>query len=98
MTTIAVNVTRESYDVYIGRPSKWGNSFRIGQLYQGVTLNREMAIRAFEDWFLHSSEGHKLQADIGEIRGKRLGCYCKPLDCHGDILATFADGSSTEKG
>ncbi|MCG6418638.1 DUF4326 domain-containing protein [Vibrio fluvialis] len=21
--------------------------------------------------------------------GKRLGCFCKPDDCHGDIIAEF---------
>jgi len=24
---------------------------------------------------------------LPELIGKRLGCYCKPLLCHGDVLA-----------
>lgn len=24
--------------------------------------------------------------NILELNGKILGCYCKPRDCHGDIL------------
>lgn len=22
----------------------------------------------------------------GELDGKRIGCWCKPTDCHGDVL------------
>ena len=25
------------------------------------------------------------------LRGKRLGCYCKPEDCHGDIIKAWID-------
>ena len=23
---------------------------------------------------------------LHELKGKRLGCYCKPAACHGDVL------------
>jgi hypothetical protein len=26
-----------------------------------------------------------MQADLHELKDKRLGCYCKPLACHGDV-------------
>ena len=35
----------QPYDVYIGRPSKWGNPFRIGP-----DGNREEVIRKYRDW------------------------------------------------
>ena len=25
-------------------------------------------------------------ASLGELGGKRLGCWCAPLSCHGDVL------------
>lgn len=28
---------------------------------------------------------------IPELKGKRLGCWCRPDDCHGDLLAKWAD-------
>jgi hypothetical protein len=82
---MATTVVRRSepHDVFIGRPSKWGNPFRISP-----TMSRPMAILAFEVYFRSRKD---LQAQIGELRGKRLGCFCKPLDCHGDVLAYFAD-------
>jgi hypothetical protein len=34
----------------------------------------------------------QLMAALGELRGKVLGCWCKPLAaCHGDVLAELAD-------
>ena len=29
-----------------------------------------------------------------ELKGKRLGCWCKPLPCHGDVLAELADADA----
>jgi hypothetical protein len=26
-----------------------------------------------------------------ELKGKKLGCWCKPNACHGDVLAELAD-------
>jgi hypothetical protein len=31
-----------------------------------------------------------------ELRGKVLGCWCKPLDCHGDVLKAVADETAEE--
>ena len=31
-----------------------------------------------------------------ELRGKVLGCWCKPLDCHGDFLKAVADETAQE--
>lgn len=72
--------------VYIGRPSKWGNPFKIGQDYQGRILTREDTIDAYYNWLFYSDEGIKLQVDIMELKNKTLGCFCKPLACHGDVL------------
>jgi hypothetical protein len=32
-----------------------------------------------------------LLALVPDLRGRRLGCWCKPLPCHGDVLAELAD-------
>lgn len=33
------------------------------------------------------------KADALQLRGKVLGCHCKPLACHGDILADYLNRS-----
>ncbi|KKL13610.1 hypothetical protein LCGC14_2524010 [marine sediment metagenome] len=89
--TCVVNLRTSAYDVYIGRPGKWGNPFVIGAMHQDHVLTRETCIAAFEDWLRHSDKGVALQADLGELRGKRLGCYCKPQACHGDVLVELIE-------
>ena len=29
--------------------------------------------------------------ELAELKGKRLGCFCHPQPCHGDVLAELAD-------
>jgi hypothetical protein len=31
-----------------------------------------------------------------ELRGKVLGCWCKPAECHGDVLARYANSTENE--
>jgi hypothetical protein len=34
---------------------------------------------------------------VRELRGKVLGCYCKPKRCHGDIIAEYVNGFYKEE-
>ena len=74
-----VHCKREPYDVYIGRPSKWGNPFIIGK--DGT---RAEVIEKYREWVRSRPE---LMAALPELSGKTLGCWCAPKECHGDILA-----------
>ena len=82
--TRVVHCKREPYDVYIGRPSKWGNPFIIGR--DGT---RQEVIRKYRDWILANPQLIK-QIPL-DLRGKTLGCWCRPDACHGDVLAELAD-------
>lgn len=77
--------------VYIGRGrgSIWGNPFasKPGTLAEFLVPKDEVLPR-YEAWL--RSQPH-LMAALGELRGKVLGCWCKPGPCHGDILARLAD-------
>lgn len=72
---------KEPYDVYIGRPSKWGNPFVIGK--DGTRAEVIKKYRIYAEKFS--------PADLEELRGKILGCYCAPLPCHGDVLMDMVD-------
>ncbi len=74
--------------MYIGRPSKWGNPFthKEGTLAKFKKDTREQAVEAYRDWILHG-DGKHLLADLHELKGKTLGCWCAPLACHGHVLA-----------
>lgn len=92
--TRVVHCRKEPYDIYIGRPSKWGNPFIIGR--DGT---REEVIQKYEDWIKTQPN---LMAALGELDGKILGCWCKPKPCHGDVLVSLVeeigDGRATETG
>jgi hypothetical protein len=83
-----VHCKKLPYDVYIGRPSKWGNPFshKHGTLAEYKVASRREAIEAFRDW-ITKGEGRYLLTQLHELAGKTLGCWCKPDACHGDILA-----------
>ena len=83
MKTKVVHCKHERYDVYIGRPSKWGNPFSIGK--DGT--RKEVILKYIEYIF----NNKQLMKDLPELKGKILGCWCKPNACHGDILAKLAD-------
>ena len=86
MTTV-VNITKaQQFDIYIGRPSKFGNPYKIGK--DGT---REEVIRKFRRW-LNGWNPQDLRQALDELRDKRLGCFCAPLPCHGDIWKELADG------
>ncbi len=82
--------------VYVGRPTKWGNPFR-------VSGDHDLAVYAFRCYLDGVSNpairnGHydgKVAPTIEEIKtlkGKNLACFC-PLDkpCHADILLEIAN-------
>ena len=89
-STRVVHCKKAAYDVYIGRPSKWGNPFshKPGTQAQFVVASRDAAIAAYREWILHQPE---LLAALPELKGHTLGCWCKPQSCHGDVLAALAN-------
>lgn len=77
-----------SNEVYIGRPSKWGNPFthlKSTTLAKYHVNSRDEAVEAYRKW-ITEGEGQHLLNDLHELVGKTLVCWCKPLACHGDVL------------
>lgn len=81
-----VHCKRERHDVYIGRPSKWGNPYTVGR-----DGSRADVIARYELWLAGQPE---LLAALGELAGKTLGCWCAPEPCHGDVLVRLAETPS----
>ena len=82
MTRI-VNVTYSQYDVYIGRGSIWGNPFRM--VWDGT---RAEVIEKYRKWIIKQPE---LMAQLHTLKGRTLGCHCKPKACHGDVLVALLE-------
>lgn len=81
--TRVVNIRHSCYDVYIGRGSIWGNPFIIGR--DGTRLE---VVEKYRDWIIMQP---KLMAQLHTLQDKRLGCYCYPKACHGDVLVALLE-------
>lgn len=87
--------------VYVGRAcfqgswrlprSKWANPFSAQKMG-----GAEKAVEAYREWLL-APERAVLRAQIGELRGKQLGCWCNVeagAPCHGRVLVWLAEPQS----
>lgn len=85
--TTVVNRRKQEEDVYIGRGSIWGNPYThlpiAGTQAAFQVSTRKEALDKYLEYILQRPD---LLAKLDELRGKRLGCYCVPKPCHGDIL------------
>jgi Domain of unknown function (DUF4326) len=99
--TRLVHCMKEPYDIYIGRgyhdykrdihliESKWSNPYRID-----VDGTREEVIEKYRDYIIN--ERPDLIASLSELEGKRLGCWCVPNPCHGDVLIELVNDKNRE--
>ena len=59
--------------------------------------DRDEVIRLFKYDFDNDNFPRKKKSEVHHLAGKRLGCFCKPLYCHGDILADYLNSFDDEK-
>lgn len=104
MATTVINLNdrlNARYDVYIGRPGnhvptksvKLGRPGYFGNPYEIYGSRKRIdAIRLFVGYATARVQNDaEYREAIRGLKGKVLGCFCKPLPCHGDILAQMAD-------
>lgn len=77
--------TRDVCDVRIDRGTIWGNPYSHLPHSQAKWKvdTREEAIEKYREYIMNRPD---LLARLDELKGKKLGCWCKPQSCHGDIL------------
>lgn len=76
--------------IRVDRSSEFGNPFTHlpgNTRAQFRVATREEAVGCYPDWFLDQPHLHDR---LGELRGRRLGCWCTPALCHADYLAELA--------
>jgi len=108
MPTTVVNVRTTGWEVYIGRNS--GIEVRIGTevLPNGYFGNpyklkdesqRDAVLARYKAWFWRRINTDRVFRErILKLEGRVLGCHCKPLACHGDVIVQFLDWVKTEPG
>ncbi len=67
--------------------SSWHNPFRVPKdaTYEEVLE----ACEKFERYLVE--ERPDLMAQLPDVKGKTLACWCKPGPCHGDVIARLAE-------
>lgn len=97
MNNLVKHVSKSDYDVYVGRGpdpktgiiGRWGNPFVVGK--DGT---RAEVIRKYREWIVTQPD---LMEALPELKGLRLGCWCRPKSCHGEVLAELANPPEQEK-
>ena len=88
--TKVVHCKKELYDVYIGRPSIWGNPYSHlkDTIAEFTVETREEAIAKYRQHLLMQIKDDVMFRELllNDLDGKVLGCWCKPQSCHGDVI------------
>ena len=88
-----VNLRKEKYEIYIGRPSIFGNPFSIAK------YGREECIEKYKEYFYRRIKDDKrFKEAVLKLKGKTLGCFCKPEICHGDIIVDYLNKKEVFNG
>lgn len=82
--------------VYIGRRGRgldgyFGNPYVLSRM----EVSREQAIARYERYFARRmATDPEFKSRVEALKGKTLLCFCKPLACHGDVIAEHLNAQS----
>lgn len=76
----------KQYDIYIGRPTIWGNPFILKSETERVNC-----VKKYRDWLFAPEQAELLAKAKIELKGKVLACWCSPKLCHGHVLAAVVN-------
>ena len=104
MARIVTRVVRRRpgvlWDVYVGRPSDFGNPFHVGEVasfaregdWLDATVTPGVAVELFRSWIVAPEQDELFDRIRHDLCGADLACWC-PLDepCHADVLLEIAN-------
>jgi hypothetical protein len=78
------------WDIRIDRMTRFGNPYMITP-----DQPRDLVIELYRKYFLERLERDpEFKVAVERLRGSRLGCWCKPLACHGDVIVRYLEAST----
>lgn len=91
METKIVKMTLSTFDVWVGKNSKWYTPFKVDD-----ENNLEQIQARYRNHILKSPE---LSSELKSLKGKKLGCNCSLLVCSprkcsfgGELLKLITEG------
>lgn len=103
LLTSVVNVHKtKMYDVYVGRAGKgqsgyFGNPVKSNSKCEFCDeVHREPGetLDCFKMYFTYRvTNDPEFRKHVLSLKGKILGCFCKPKVCHGDIIAEWVNNN-----
>lgn len=100
--TTVVNLNNSAYDVYIGRQRQGLDGYFGNPIVRGkeccvcgeTHYDNQSIVACYRKGFYHEIERNKEFAErISQLKGKRLGCFCKPDHCHGDVIVEYLEST-----
>ena len=87
---MVVNLRTEDFDRYIGRKGRGWNGYFGNPVCRRKTDTRGATLDSFRAYFYKRLEtDDEFRRLVNELKGLRLGCFCKPNPCHGDVIAEY---------
>lgn len=72
------------------KPSIWANPFKV------ENNRNETVLSPYEKYIRNKIENEYGVEKLLKLKGKTLGCWCKPKSCHGDILIKLINEYSND--
>jgi len=92
MQTTVVNIYQGEYDVYIGRAGKGQDGYFGNPIKLAPGEARGSTLEKYREYFFGRLTGDpEFKYRIHQLKGKKLGCFCKPHACHGDVIKEYLD-------
>jgi hypothetical protein len=107
--TAVVHCRRDEHDIYIGRGGDGdelnhmnntpvGERGWLGNPYiEGEDGTRREVVRKFGlDFYHRIGTDEEFRDAVAALQGQRLGCWCDPEPCHGEIIALWCENRSED--
>lgn len=78
-------------DAYIDRRSPFGNPYQIGR-----DGDRKQVLEKYRAYFKWKIEDPWFRGQVHNLKGKILGCWCTPDECHGDVIIEYLNALPEE--
>jgi hypothetical protein len=107
---LVVHCMRDDYDVYIGRGKdphslewgEWGNRFSHRESGSATVTRANSVEEAIESYrselWQRLRDGRLGVEKLAALKGKRLGCWCAPGPCHGEVLVAASEWAARRLG